>query len=474
MQNSFEKQVQEKMDELQFVPTEPVWQNIEKQIRTKKDRRRMILWLPFLFLLLGGGTWWFTTLHQNADTVARAEKNKVTVASPAGRKQGGAPAENVQNAGEKERIIVLPNDIKGKNQIIAKSNDTPDDKPVIVNASVPANTKRSKAPAIVEPSNRLPVNTMAGAKDKAVINEDPGKVNRSTDKDAVTAGAAQTDSVFHKTGNKKDSTAIPYKVADIKTDSTNTAIAASAKTNQPEAGKWQFALLANTGISGLTKGIGSFGFGSYREEKALRDANYSPGGGVPPPNDDPSPVKNNLSFAAGFRAKKELTERLAVSTGLQYNYYSTTVTVGQMRRQDTTVFNSGFTQSVSRFYLNTGTNFTGYQNRYHFVTLPVSVDWKVGTKAPLYLQAGLSVQHLIHTNALIFDKSSHIYYEDNNVFNKTQLFSSFGLSYAVYQRNTTALLLGPQLQYGISDLEKNTSGKHLFSLGLTAQFLFHK
>ena len=66
MQNSFERQVQEKMDELQLVPSEPVWQNIEKQIRAKKDRRRFVLWMPVLFLLLGGGVWWIhATQHGN-------------------------------------------------------------------------------------------------------------------------------------------------------------------------------------------------------------------------------------------------------------------------------------------------------------------------------------------------------------------------------------------------------------------------
>ena len=57
MQNNFEKGVREKMDELKFEPSEPVWQNIEKQIRNKKDRRRLIFWIPLLILLLSGGVW---------------------------------------------------------------------------------------------------------------------------------------------------------------------------------------------------------------------------------------------------------------------------------------------------------------------------------------------------------------------------------------------------------------------------------
>src|SRR6478672_5620829 len=57
MQNEFEKQVQQKMDELKLVPSEPVWQKVEMQIRKKKDRRRLIFWIPFLGLMLGAGLW---------------------------------------------------------------------------------------------------------------------------------------------------------------------------------------------------------------------------------------------------------------------------------------------------------------------------------------------------------------------------------------------------------------------------------
>ena len=474
MQNSFEKQVQEKMDELQFVPTEPVWQNIEKQIRTKKDRRRLILWLPFLFLLLGGGAWWFTARYQNADSVAKTGKNSETVANTVDGNPNHRPAVNAQYPGEKERTIVLENGLKGQKQVTEKDFPESNDKHRIVIASLPVKTKSAKPSALSEFSHKLPQNALGNEKDKAVATVEQGKKSRLIGKDTGTGGAVKTDTALNKSHHKKDSSATKYKVAELKTDSANTAIAEPVKVDKSKAGKWQFAILANAGISGLSKGFGSFGFGSFREEKALQDANYSPGSGSPSPVYDPSPVKNNLSFSAGVSARKEVTKRLAVVTGLQYNYYSTNIAVGQMRRQDTTVFNSGFTQSVSRFYLNSGTNFTGYRNHYHFITLPFSVEWSVWKKAPLYLQAGLSVQHIISTNALIFDKSSRIYYEDKNAFNKTQLFSSFGLSYAVFKRSKTSLLIGPQLQYGISDLEKNTSGKHLFSLGLTARFLFHK
>ena len=146
-----------------------------------------------------------------------------------------------------------------------------------------------------------------------------------------------------------------------------------------------------------------------------------------------------------------------------------------MRRQDTTVYsNASISQSVSRFYLNSGTDFKDYQNRYHFIGIPLSIDWQVFKTIPLTLQAGLALQQLISTNALFYDARTNVYYSDKDAFKSTQLFSSIGLSYNIFNRSGSSLLLGPQLQYAISNLEKNGSGKHIFSLGLSAQFLFHK
>jgi hypothetical protein len=463
MQNSFEKQVQEKMDELQFVPTEPVWKNIEKQIRTKKDRRRILLWLPLLFLLLGGGIWWLATQNQNKSSIAIIDKKEAIEEKDAhpvlGNPQTGksnAPAIEVQ---EKQSPV------ENKYQ---QSGGT-------ASSKAPSSPKTRKQKDALN-SLSLPAKPIAKASDaekNITIKEDAQGFNKegeavNTKTINKSSQTSQTDSFLYKINTKKDSTA-QYKVAEVKADSTNAGAAGISKKQKLPAFKWQLGVLVNAGVSGLAKS-----FGAFSEEKSLQDAYSAPGNGAPPPVFGPSPVENNLSFSAGVIAKKDLTKRLSFSTGLQYNYYSTNIAVGQMRRQDTTVFSSGFSQSVNRFYLNSANNFNDYKNRYHFISVPVAIDWKILKKAPLHLHAGLSVQQLISTNALLFNQSSQIYYADKKAFNKTQLFSSFALSYAVFNGPKTSLLVGPQLQYGISDLEKNTSGKHLFSLGASVQFLFHK
>src|SRR5206468_10848868 len=98
MRNEFEKQVRQKMEELDFVPSSPVWEKIEVQIRNKKDRRRLILWLPLLTLMISGGIWWMQS-NQKVSSREVSQKNnaisKTSTVSPptAHEKLNSSPSE---------------------------------------------------------------------------------------------------------------------------------------------------------------------------------------------------------------------------------------------------------------------------------------------------------------------------------------------------------------------------------------------
>ena len=76
MQNEFEKQVQQKMEELKLVPSDPVWEKVEMRIRKKKDRRRVIFWFP-LFALVGAGLW--IGIDQYSNRIAYSKKDNKTI-----------------------------------------------------------------------------------------------------------------------------------------------------------------------------------------------------------------------------------------------------------------------------------------------------------------------------------------------------------------------------------------------------------
>ena len=53
--HNFEKQIQQKLNELKIPPAERVWSAVEAEIRKDKRRRRGLIIFPFLLLLLAGG-----------------------------------------------------------------------------------------------------------------------------------------------------------------------------------------------------------------------------------------------------------------------------------------------------------------------------------------------------------------------------------------------------------------------------------
>jgi hypothetical protein len=92
MPNDFEKQVRQKMDELDFVPGEPVWTKIEEQIRGKKEKKRMILWLPLAGLLLVGGGLWLDL--SGGEDQKKLSHNENATHAPVSEAQKSGPASN--------------------------------------------------------------------------------------------------------------------------------------------------------------------------------------------------------------------------------------------------------------------------------------------------------------------------------------------------------------------------------------------
>lgn len=464
MQNNFEKQVQEKLDELKFAPTAPVWENIEKQIRTKKERRRLAFWLPVWLLLLGGGSWWWINGVQKPGSIADLPQKPVLSKehSPSGKKVQHT-ADEGQQAIEKSKEFIMAGTEKGRT--VQKASPGSERPGAIQFLST--RSKNQKTPsAILAPSRTntekealtVHAQTQTGS-------SETGVENRQETAQPVIRG--QERAALLQKQEEAGKTTPASKIADAGGDSTALIIEKTEKQQKPGFSKWQFGITLNAGISGVSKGLNMLS-----DDKVMFDAYssaYTPNNSVV--SSKPSPIKKRVAFAAGILAKRKLSNRLAVAGGLQYNYYSNQIAVGQLRNQDTVINNM---RQAAQFYLNSGIGFKDHVNQFHFVSLPIALEWQLWKKAPLQLQAGLSLQQLVSTNALVFDEGSGVYYSDKNAFRKTQVFSTFGLSYTVLNKKSTSLLIGPLLQYGLTKAEKDNSNHHLFSLGLSAQLFFQK
>ncbi|MGZ3940581.1 MAG: hypothetical protein ACXVBK_17555, partial [Flavisolibacter sp.] len=60
-----------------------------------------------------------------------------------------------------------------------------------------------------------------------------------------------------------------------------------------------------------------------------------------------------------------------------------------------------------------------------------------------------------------------------SAFNRAQLMSGISITYSVPLKQRP-LRFGPQVQYGLTRLEKGNADNHLFSYGLKAQWQFKK
>ncbi len=450
MQNEFEKRVQQKIEELNLVPSDPVWQKVELQIRRKKDRRRFIFWIPLLILLLGGGLWMgidyssknisYKPENHNQENKSHTPLDHFTTTTKTNQRETEKTAEtktikhsdvtsnvSLKQSSFKRRSVQKLISKKKNSFSIVEQRSSADDISLI-------NSEAAKKTS-VQPEQRIPDTISAiELKDTATIVNNEKKTETTVPK---------TDSLT------KDSSSITKP--DVK--------------KRKEA-KWKYALLVNAGTSGLNR------FNLFNADKSLASTpNYNGGStsGGGPFYYGPSAVQKGFSFEVGAIAKKQIGKRTSLFTGLRYNYYSNTIHVGSRIMQNTIIADF----SVSQYYSNRSVAQQPYRNQYHFISLPAAFEWQLLKKKSLNFHIGLSLQYLVQTNALRFDYNSQSYFHSKEAFNSTQLFSEFGLTYSVPIKQKE-ITFGAQLEYGLSKLEKGNSTNHLFSYGMKVQWQLSK
>lgn len=479
MQNEFEKQVQQKMEELKLVPSEPVWQKVEMQIRKKKDRRRLMLWIPLFVLLLGGGLWIGIDQYSNNvsysrnnnenlnhqtqkensvtqpgpsitdQTVNEPNKKNLKTKSPVETEKGNHSVTNIKTEGRSFNL-------RSGDSTRKQSNQTP---AVQKNSLV----KEQEKHPLAENNETVFTETQP---EKTGIITDPAKGNKPADQQILLDSSIKNTSFEKRT----DSLVSAEKKEEFNTSKVDSAKTDSASIKQPRlkkyaVAKWKLAFAVSSGVSGLGrlnvfKGYQSMDYASAPVTGATN------GGIIYYP---PSEVKKGFSFAVQADLKKQLTKRTSFSTGLQYNYYSNSILVGNRIAQNARFGN----YSVTQYFSNNRSVFSNsmwqsYHNHYHFVSLPLAIDWQLLKKHPLNVSAGFSLHYLVATNALVFDYNKQAYFYNKDAFNRVQFFSDLGLNYS-FRVKESSLAIGPRFQYGISRLEKDNSNHHLSNYGLKVQ-----
>ena len=241
------------------------------------------------------------------------------------------------------------------------------------------------------------------------------------------------------------------------------ALSASNKNEKYRSAKWQWGLDLSLGTSSASSELNLLKSTAQMDNGSLGvnvGSNFQTSAGRP----SSISIEPGFYWAAGGFIQRNFSNSFAVSTGLRYAQYSTRI----------------FTETrvdSSRIFINSRNSTTAdqasqYSNRYHFLELPVTAQFKLNksNSFPVFANLGMSVGWLLGANAVNFEGNSGA-----NLFNETQFGLHGGFSFGVLNKSKYPLRVGPSFNYKLSQLMDNaSSSKHLLSFGVDFRVLLKK
>ncbi len=470
MQNSeFEKNVQQKMEELKLAPADAVWQKVEAELPKEKKRR----WIVFLLLFAGLAAGSLIFMNQYKD-----EDKKLVTDNIAAKKnvlQSSVAPNSIDSNKEKspnETIVLSKNEVMTN---IPEDNSKQNFKSAslkikIKKGDVLYSNNKSKTDLATRNNNRLKIKgkTNVSIKNQAptsdveeiIANGNPESENSTNAKKIIAADTAALlinvlkDVIKAPEIKKTEVAAAPLLKED-------TALPSSTKKTEKKKNnlKWQYRINAAAGISTVKNSL-------FSGAPVFFDA-YANVISAPPINPQVRLMPNNPSksgaFSFGFYAQKIITDKWKFATGLNYLYQSNIIKIGN-RVDSMTNYNYDVNKSIAAdYYYKTG-NSASYKNKFHLIEIPFLFQCKILKKSSLYIEAGPSVAFLIHSNALVYNSNSAAYFTDKAIFNKLLFSFNTGAGIDLAQKTKIPFSIGYHFNYGIGSVTKKSFGKqHLVS-----------
>ena len=449
----FEKEVQQKLQELSFSPSEAVWTNIERAVGGEKKRRVPVFWIFLLSALTmtGTGLVYFST----RTGMAHREIANHAAASPAPA-AGTVATERTTTTAEKSTITADRITTAGKTTAIADKAATPSPRDI--------HTKNTPVPAVTMAQDAGGIPPVEGRSRQQAEVAANGRTAQQAD---VTPAAAEKANL--PALNVFDHRFI-VSAAPRLSSRSQAATAANAPIQLTPKYSWEAGFAGGIGVSALNRTL-------FQEPSAVavasdvrQNANSSTAV-TGAPRSYTSKIRPDLSYWAGIVVQRPLDKRLTLSLGLDLHYYSTKVQIGEKVTTPPSYLSQSLlysqapqTQAARYPYYPVGDKIT-YTNRYYFIELPASVLWQVNHSRhlPLFWENGFSLAYLVSSNAVYYDQKSTVFYKDGGMTNKVQLNLATALLVGLPIKGIR-LQAGPQIQYGITSLQGSggAGGQHLF------------
>ncbi|HET7114894.1 MAG TPA: hypothetical protein VFI29_00285 [Hanamia sp.] len=472
--NNFEKNIQQRLDGLKIPPSDSVWNNVEKKIAKKKKDRRIVFILFFLVLfLISGGYWLFNSIKNNSQTQNNQLSNVLKKGSKTTKREDSSLNKTVTSSGITTQKESSSNVSKEKTKALS---------------SISKNKKAVSA--INKKQEKISVKSGYGEKEGIIFSSqsekwsnkksiDIEKENKTVDQNNLAEKNTGTDDVKEK--NSKSDFGVPAEnkmssdtLLKIKEKKSIVKKDSSAKktVDHHQKNKWKFEIAFSGGKSMMGDGL----LGTDKANYASVQSTPGTGSGNNPTVYLPSKINSSAAFIGGIFIEKNISARSKISIGVSYKYYSLLNEVGN-RIDSVMTYPSQYFASSSGFYSSTN-NVKTYRNNFHYLGIPISIKFQLSNSKtlPIYWDAGINISQLISSNALQFTSNPGLYYNDNSLFNKTQLGLQTGFSAILFAKTKTPLSIGPYFLYNISKLanEGLYSGKHFSFVGIRTEIFFGK
>jgi hypothetical protein len=464
-EQNFEKQVHKLMTDLEISPSPPVWDKVEQQIRKKKDRRRIAFWLLPFVLISTGFLWWLISTENMIEPSIPTDN----ITSSSGDNTSKVNELNKENPVENKPSILSD---PSNNRTITPTNTIAEN----TNSSN-SNIFRKKESLYQKDAGYLNIETYEMDNRKLIVPETASEKNNITNEIYQPPALKDIDTVKSETiinleteskelvqDSSNKAIEPPVNEVAIEENIIDNQIKSANKTN------WKIVPYIAGGFSNISKGL--------FEPIALADfagtpGNTSGGGSGSGSLFSASVPQKNLYFSAGVRMVKSLNKHFEFSTGLQYSFFSTRTYTGTRVLNDTIISYSNSQVRLQDYYQNGNNN--KYINNYHFISLPAAIEYQPLKNVPLSIQAGFSLNQLLSTNALLYNRNSNFQFENDKAWNKTQLHTFSGLQFHFMKSKSFSFKAGPFLQYSLTRLEKDAGKNQFLSVtGLQSQFYFNK
>ena len=450
-ENKFEKQVQQKMDELKIQPSDSVWERIEAQIEKKNpSKRRWVIFLLLFCLLVSGGFLFWNSKQQTSKGIL-SEKTQTTNNKPSSKKNTNTKDVAALDLTEKKDKTIEDQSQRQKNKRSIQPFKFPSSgkiTTIITNDQYADLLKDQKE----TPSDFLEINL-----------EDKSQIPPHADSTELKPGDALLTVPNEKLNNDCISEPAKDKKSIAENDISKQNLPATVIAKENNNKKWKFGITFSAGISNVKNNIIKQNGQSYYSldpnNVGVGNGNSGfPSGYVSPP----SSTGSGFGFLAGVFTEKNISTKTSIILGINFKSFNTTNDVGR------NLFTGAFNSQASSYK---------YTNHYNFIEIPVSIKTQVVKgKLPVFWEGGLSISRLLNSNALQFNAASGNYYTDNSVFNKTQLGIRTSFAASFFSKQRVSVLIGPAFYYDVSRVanEGLYNKKHFVLTGLQTRIVFGK